>query len=110
MKMKDNQTLLGRTALSAAVALGVFCGPAFAEGDLVFMHNASPYFIWTERDACVNDMRFNSNKCVTFRVCGNHYASTEATLNVGADKFNRYEPIVVRRRDTNSVVCTMQKE
>jgi hypothetical protein len=80
-----------------------------AEGDLYFMHNGSPFFVWTDRDDCVNDMRNNSNQCVTFRVCGNPFASTEATLNVANDMYNRNQPIVVRTRYVDGIFCTVKK-
>lgn len=96
-------------AIGMAASLSFWAGPAAAEGDLYFMHNGSPYFIWTNRDNCVNDMRYNNNKCVIFRVCGSDYFSTQATLNVGVDKYNRNERIAVKGSYNNKVFCTIQK-
>jgi hypothetical protein len=82
---------------------------AYAKADLYFMHNGSPYFIWSDRDKCVNDMRNNSNKCVTIRVCGHGFASTKATLNLANDKYNRNEKVVVKGRYNNAAFCEYKK-
>lgn len=97
------------TALGLATSLAFWAGPVAAEGDLYFMHNGSRYLIWTDRDACVNDMRHNNNNCVIFRVCGSDYFSTQATLNVGVDKYNRNERFSVKGTYNNGVVCNIQK-
>jgi len=109
--MKNN-TVATRTrqlGIGLATGLTLMASSVSAEGDLYFMNNGSPYFIWTDRDACVNDMRHNNNKCATIRICGSDFASTVATRNVATDMYNRNQKIVVRGRYNNAVFCQIQK-
>ena len=93
--------------LASGIVFSTF-GMASAQGDLYYMHNASAYYIWSNRDNCEIDMRHANNPCVTFGgqpLCGSQLYSTGATLGVAIDKAERRDTIIIRHTNGNSEFC-----
>ena len=92
----------------AAGAVFATGGMANAQGDLYYMHNASAYYIWSDRNSCELDLQYSNNDCLTFGgkpLCGSQLYSTAATLGVAIDKVKRNDTIIIRHTNGNSEFC-----
>jgi hypothetical protein len=98
---------------SAVLAIGTLIatsGAVSAQGDLYYMHNASAYYIWSDRNTCEHDLRSSGNSCEQFgnsNLCGIQLYSTQATLNVAISKSKRNEDFAIRNLRNNSVFCEL---
>ncbi|MDG1286299.1 MAG: hypothetical protein P8P30_01905 [Rickettsiales bacterium] len=101
------------TFSAAIAAFSTMSAPALAEGDLVFMHNASPYQVWTDLKACQNDVKKSGHKCGFFSSgrsnnCDSTFLySFEMPNNIARDRWERKEDVVLYANDgSNRKVCT----
>ncbi len=95
---------------AAVLAIGaVFsASSARAQGDLYFMHNASPYFVWSDLSICESDLSGTGNACVSWAAdpfCGRYLWSTAATANVAGDRLIRKDNVTIRHTNGNSEFC-----
>lgn len=95
----------------AATALISTVSTALAEPDLVFMHNASPYYVWTSLEQCQYDLRNANRGCDNFGYkdfCGHDMFSTSATSNVAKDRWGRGQNVkLYANNGSNNVVCNI---
>ncbi|WP_162651626.1 hypothetical protein [Lentilitoribacter sp. Alg239-R112] len=102
--------LVGKKDILIIVASLSIATPALAEGDLYYMHNGSPYFVWTSLKQCQYDLRNANRGCDNFgykSFCGHHMYSTSATSNVAKDRWRRNQNVQLRDTNTNSKVCNI---
>jgi len=85
---------------------------AFAKSDLVFIHNASPYHVWSDLQKCQSDLQHANRGCDTFgykRFCGKNMYSTSSTSNVAKDKWKRGQTVTLYANDgSNRKVCAIK--
>jgi hypothetical protein len=102
-----NLMLAGLTAI-AMLSSG---SAAFAKSDLVFIHNASPYHVWTSLEQCQYDLKDANRGCDNFgykSFCGKHMFSTSSTSNVAKDRWARGQNVkLYANNGSNSVVCNI---
>lgn len=106
--------LLKKSVIAGLSALSfVFSAPvAWAQGDLVFMHNASPYFVWSDLNPCIDDLKNVSNGCDSFtsrQICGTFMYSSTGTSNVAKLRLNRGDTVkLYYNNGTNNVFCVVK--
>jgi hypothetical protein len=95
----------------AAIAMLSSGSVALAKSDLVFVHNASPYHVWSDLEQCQYDLRNAGQGCDNFghkSYCGKHMYSTSATRNVAKDRWARGQNVkLYANNGSNSVVCNI---
>ncbi|MBV1934424.1 MAG: hypothetical protein KUG59_07030 [Parvibaculaceae bacterium] len=103
-----------KSVIAGLAALSFFFAApaAWAQGDLVFMHNASPYFVWSDLEQCIDDLKNVSNGCDSFTYrsfCGTWMFSSTGTSNVAKLRLNRGDKVkLFHNNGTNNVYCTVQ--
>ncbi len=106
--LSKKSVIAGIAALSFA-----FSAPAaWAQGDLVFMHNASPYFVWSDLVQCQHDLKSAKRGCDTFtnrNPCGVSMFSTSSTSNVAKLRLGRGDKVkLFHNNGTNNVFCVVK--
>lgn len=101
-----------RTPIGIAMVTLLLSGPAaMAKADLVFVHNASPYHVWSDLVKCQYDMRNAGNGCDNFgykSFCGKHMFSTSATSRIAKDRWGRGQNVLLYANNgSNEKVCNI---
>ncbi len=103
-----------RKIVSAAFSAAVILSSgtvAFAKSDLVFIHNASPYHVWSDLQQCQYDLKNANRGCDNFgykSFCGKHMYSTSSTSNVAKDRWARGQNVkLYANNGSNTVVCNI---
>lgn len=85
---------------------------AMAKADLVFVHNASPYHVWSDLVQCQHDLRNANNGCDSFgykSFCGKSMFSTSATSNIAKDRWARGQNVLLYANNgSNKKVCNIK--
>ena len=97
---------------AAVLAFGAIfsASAAGAQGDLYFMHNASPYFVWSDLSVCESNLSGSGNPCVSWGstpFCGRHLWATPATTRVAGDRLNSNRNLTIRHTNGNSEFCDL---
>lgn len=99
---------LGAIGFATAIALS-FGSAASAKADLVFMHNASPYFVWSNYEQCKRDLNRSGNPCKVFgnkrSYCGKNLYSNSAPSNVAKMRWKRRDYVQLFHNGTNNKFC-----
>lgn len=101
-------TLAAVIAVVGATLVGT---AASAEGDLYFMHNGSPYFVWSDRSICEIDLTPGGNPCISWGstpFCGRLLWGSPTSTNVAGDKLNRNDVVNLRHTNGNSEFCKLE--
>ncbi len=103
----NNLLIAGLTA----TALISSANATWAKPDLVFMHNASPYHVWSDLEQCQYDLRNANRGCDSFgykSFCGHHMFSTSSTSNVAKDRWSSGQNVkLFANNGSNTVVCNI---
>ena len=111
--MRLQQSKHQAISMIAAVAGGgmIFAAStAFAEPDMYYLHNGSPYFIWSDLETCEHDLSQSGNSCAnwTTRDFGGQLVwSTQATKNVAIDRLDRNDEVRIRHLNGDSTFCVI---
>ncbi len=109
--MPFKKSIIAGFAIAAVLSSG---SAVFAKADLVFVHNASPYHVWSDLVQCQHDLRNANNGCDSFymgknKSCGMHLFATSATGHVAKDRLGRRQNVkLFANNGSNSVVCNIK--
>ncbi|WP_122077024.1 hypothetical protein [Pseudophaeobacter sp. EL27] len=84
---------------------------ASAEGDLYFMHNGSPYFVWSELSRCEVDLTPGGNPCVSWGsipFCGRLLWGSPTSTSVAGGKLERNDVVNLRHTNGNTEFCKLE--
>ena len=101
------------TLAAALIAMGttLIGSAASAQGDLYFMHNGSPYFVWSDRSICEIDLTKGGNPCISWGsipFCGRLLWGSPTSTNVAGDRLNRNDVVNLRHTNGNSEFCKLE--
>lgn len=98
-----------KTASLASAVIFSMAPSAFARPDLTFVHNASPYFVWSNLTICNKDLKDAGYRSGTFgnksSYCGKYLYSTESTIKLAKFRWKRHDNIQLYYRSSNKNFC-----
>ncbi|MGJ8527070.1 hypothetical protein [Maritalea sp.] len=98
-------------ALVAGAASLIFGTAAFAQGDLVFKHNGSPYFLYSNLAPCQAEHEGNANYCDQMgskvSYCDIYMFSTRSVSEVAKLRWGRGDSVKVYHTGTSNVACNI---
>lgn len=98
----------------AAITALSFGATAHAKADLVFMHNASPYFVWSDLEACQYDHKDANLGCDsfihTYHDCRQrNLFATSATGRIAKSRLDSHQKVLLFQNDgRNTKFCTIK--